>query len=390
MLHTPEGVRDIYNGECSWKRKLEERLHHVFSLYGFEDIETPSFEFFDVFNKERGSVPSREMYKLFDREGNTLVLRPDLTPSVARCAAKYFKEENLPIRLCYSGSTFINHESHKGKLNEVTQLGAELINDASTEADAEMLALTVEALKAAGLTEFQVEVGHGGFLNGLMDEAACTLEERCEIKMLMESKNIFGLEELLEKRRFPSHVKELFLLLPELFGDLEDLLRIEELVKNDCSLKALERLKRLQELLGFYGLDEYITFDLGMLSRYDYYTGIILKAYTYGTGEPVAKGGRYDQLVGQFGKQAPAIGVAIVADQLLLALERQKISQENCADLTVILYQENNSKKAVSMASALRKEGKKALLTSFSTEEEKEELCRAYEKKEQIEKLMVL
>lgn len=389
MLHTPEGVRDIYNGECRLKQRLEESLRQVFHLYGFEDIETPSFEFFDVFNKERGTIPSREMYKLFDREGNTLVLRPDLTPSVARCAAKYFKEESLPIRLCYQGSTFINNESHKGKLNEVTQLGAELINDSSVEADAEMLALTVEALKASGLSEFQVEVGHADFLNGLLEEAACSEEERGEIKALMESKNIFGMEEFLEKRRLPSDLKDLFVLLPELFGTIEDLEKIEGKVKNNRSQRALERLKELYGLLGCYGLEKYITFDLGMLSRYDYYTGIILKAYTYGTGEPVAKGGRYDSLVGQFGKDAPAIGVAIVADQLLLALERQKKCPEEEGELTVILYTKEKNKEAVSMAAQLRKEGRRVSPVCI-LESQKAETAEAYQENSRVQKLIVL
>lgn len=389
MLHTPEGVRDIYNGECKWKQGLLKSLHQVFHLYGFEDIETPSFEFFEVFNKERGTIPSREMYKFFDREGNTLVLRPDMTPSVARCAAKYFKEENRPIRLCYSGSTFVNNESHKGKLNEVTQLGAELLNDQSVEADAEMLAMTVEALKTAGLKEFQVEVGHADFLNGLLEEGSFSEKERMDLKLLLESKNLFGMEEFLEKRKLPMHLRKLLAMLPELFGSIGDLLKIEALVKNERSIKALERLKRLYQLLGFYGLEKYITFDLGMLSRYDYYTGIILKAYTYGTGEPVAKGGRYDSLVGQFGKDAPAIGVVIVVDQLLLALERQKKGWEETADLTVILYCEEKSKQAVSMAAKLRKCGKRVSLVCVPAGNEKE-AARDYKDDKQIEKLIVL
>lgn len=389
MLHTPEGVRDIYNGECKWKQGLLQNLHRVFHLYGFEDIETPSFEFFEVFNKEKGTIPSREMYKFFDREGNTLVLRPDMTPSVARCVARYFKEENRPIRLCYSGSTFINNESHKGRLNEVTQLGAELLNDQSVEADAEMLAMTVEALKTAGLEEFQVEVGHADFLNGLLEEGGFSEEERMEFKLLLESKNTFGIEEFLGKRKLSAPLQELLAMLPELFGTIEDLLKIEALVKNERSVAALERLKRLYALLGFYGLEQYITFDLGMLSRYDYYTGIILKAYTYGTGEPVAKGGRYDSLIGQFGKDAPAIGVAIIADQLLLALERQKRDREETKDLTVILYGEEKSRQAVSMAAGLRKSGNRVLLVCTPAGCE-EELAKDYKEDGRIEKLIVL
>ena len=101
LLHTPEGVRDIYSTECAEKKVIENRLHDVCASYGYNDIQTPSIEFFDVFNKERGSVPSNEMFKLFDRYGNTLVLRPDMTPSIARATAKYFEDRVLPVKLCY-------------------------------------------------------------------------------------------------------------------------------------------------------------------------------------------------------------------------------------------------------------------------------------------------
>ena len=109
IFHTPEGVRDIYSQECSRKQKLQEKLHRVFHQYGFEDIETPTFEYFEVFSKEVGTIPSRDLYKFFDRDGNTLVLRPDITPSIARVAATFLDSKGLPVRLCYNGNTFINH-----------------------------------------------------------------------------------------------------------------------------------------------------------------------------------------------------------------------------------------------------------------------------------------
>ena len=121
LLHTPEGVRDIYNGECARKSVIQERLHDVCFKYGYNDIQTPTIEFFDVFSKERGSVPSNEMFKLFDRYGNTLVLRPDMTPSIVRTAAKYYADNLLPIKLCYAGNTFINvSKYYQGKLKENT------------------------------------------------------------------------------------------------------------------------------------------------------------------------------------------------------------------------------------------------------------------------------
>ena len=150
LLHTPEGVRDIYGKEYAAKLGVEEVIRRQFNLYGYQDIQTPTFEFFDVFSREIGTTPSRELYKFFDKEGNTLALRPDFTPSMARCAAKYFMEEDIPIRFCYLGNTFTNTSSLQGKLKEVTQMGAELIGDDSVEADAELIAMLIAASAIGG------------------------------------------------------------------------------------------------------------------------------------------------------------------------------------------------------------------------------------------------
>ena len=122
LVHTPEGVRDIYGQEYARKLSVQKLIHRQFGLYGYEDIQTPAFEYFDVFSREIGTTPSKELYKFFDKEGNTLVLRPDFTPSMARCAAKYFMEEEVPIRFCYQGNTFTNTGNLQGKLKEVTQM----------------------------------------------------------------------------------------------------------------------------------------------------------------------------------------------------------------------------------------------------------------------------
>ena len=125
LLHTPEGVRDIYGEECARKIRVQDTMHHVLKLYGFNDIQTPTFEFYDIFSEQRGTVAAKNMYRFFDREGYMLALRPDITPSIARCVSKYYKDEELPIRFCYSGNTFINNTSYQGKLKETTQIGAE-------------------------------------------------------------------------------------------------------------------------------------------------------------------------------------------------------------------------------------------------------------------------
>src|SRR5699024_10092118 len=220
-LHTPEGVRDIYNKECETKLALQRKLSKVLHLYGYQDIQTPTFEYYEVFRKEIGSTSTQELYKFFDREGNILALRPDITPSVARAAATLFESEDLPIRLCYAGNTFINHSSYQGRLKENTQLGAELIGLDTIEADAELIAMVVDGLKKVGLTEFQVNIGHVDFIQSLMNAADLNEEETKEIRELITNRNYFGVDELLDSRKVKETVKEAFHILPELTGGEE-------------------------------------------------------------------------------------------------------------------------------------------------------------------------
>ena len=338
LLHTPEGVRDIYDRECARKLAIQEKISHIFHLYGYEDIETPTFEYFDIFNKERGSVTSQEMFKFFDRDNNTLVLRPDMTPAIARCVGKYFFEETVPVRLCYRERTFTNNSSYQGRQKEITQTGVELIGDDASTADAEVIAMVIEALKASGLKEFQVELGQVEFFRGLTEEAGMDQETRETLRELIENKNYFGVEELISRQRISNSLGTMFLRLPELFGTLDQLGQVKAMVTNERSRKAIERLEKIQAILESYGLADYVSYDLGMLSKYQYYTGIIFKAYTYGTGEYIVNGGRYDKLLVQFGKDVPAVGFAIIIDQLMLALARQKVEVAAEPAAAMVLY----------------------------------------------------
>ncbi len=358
ILHTPEGVRDIYNEECRRKNRVQELMHNVLSSYGYEDIQTPTFEFFDVFSREVGTVPSRELFKFFDREGNTLVLRPDITPSIARAVAKYFTEEDMPVRLCYVANTFINHSDLQGRLKENTQLGAELIGDGSVEADAELMALVAESLLKAGLSEFQVSIGHVDFFKSLLREAGLDEEMELELRELISNKNIYGVRELLEPIPVSAGLKEAFAALPNLFGSVDVLERADACAVTEDARRALDRLRKIYDLLVCYGYEKYITFDLGVVSKYRYYTGIIFQAYTYGTGEPVAKGGRYDTLMDHFGKPAPATGVAFVIDRLMSALSRQKVKTDEEVQKVMIVYRASQAERAIKKAVELRKAGR--------------------------------
>ena len=362
IFHTPEGVRDIYSQECSRKKKLQEKLHHVFHQYGFEDIETPTFEYFEVFSKEVGTIPSRDLYKFFDREGNTLVLRPDFTPSVSRACATYFNPEKEVVSLCYTGNTFINNSSFRGRLKETTQMGVERMGDDSPEADAEILAMTVECLLAAGLTEFQVSVGQVNYYKSIFAQTGMDAEEEEELRDLISQKNYFGVEELVKNKKIDASLAKVLAQLPQMFGSVEVLEKARSLTDNQQALQAVARLEEIYELLKVYGYEKYITFDFAMLSKYHYYTGIIFQAYTYGTGEALIKGGRYNQLMKHFGKPAASIGFAIVVDNLLMALSRQKLepSVENC--VTVITYRKENRIQAIQKAKELRSQGKNVAL----------------------------
>lgn len=372
LLHTPEGVRDIYNQECERKLLLQERLHRVMKTYGYHDIQTPTFEFFDIFNKERGSVGSREMFKFIDREGNTLVLRPDITPSIARSAAKYYMEEDMPIRFCYMGNTFINNSSYQGRLKETTQLGCELIGDVSAHSDGEMIALMIRCMLEAGLTDFQAELGEVDFFKGLAEETGISEETEVKLVELIENKNYFGMEEVLSEAGISGSQKELFLKLSELFGTVEMLAEAKKLTKNPTALKAIERLEQIYGILQVYGLEKYVSFELGMLGHYKYYTGVIFKGYTYGTGDMLVTGGRYDSLLKQFGKESPAIGFAINVDRLMSALSRQKISVPLPKGV-LVLFDSSRQKDGIIFAESLRKSGKQAELTEKLTQHTQED-----------------
>ena len=362
IFHTPEGVRDIYSQECSKKRRLQEKLHHVFHQYGFEDIETPTFEYFEVFSKEVGTIPSRELYKFFDREGNTLVLRPDFTPSVSRACATYFNPEKDVVSLCYTGNTFINNSSFRGRLKETTQMGVERMGDDSPEADAEILAMTVECLLAAGLTEFQVSVGQVDYYKAIFAQTGLHPDEEEELRELIQQKNYFGVEELVKSKKMDASLAKVLSQLPKMFGGAEILEKAKTLTDNSQALKAVARLEEIYNLLKIYGYEKYITFDFAMLSKYHYYTGIIFQAYTYGTGEPLIKGGRYNQLMKHFGKPAASIGFAIVVDNLLMALSRQKLEASEPEDVVVITYSKENRIQAIKQAIELRAQGKNVAL----------------------------
>ena len=264
--------------------------------------------------------------------------------------------------------TFINNSSYQGRLKETTQMGVERIGDDSAEADAELLAMTVECLLKSGLKEFQVSVGQVDYFKSLLQDAGLDTEAEENLRSLISQKNYFGVEDLVHSQNIPENLEKAFLELPHLFGSAEVLTKARSLTDNTCAIKAVERLEEIYEILKFYEYEKYISFDFGMLSKLQYYTGIIFQAYTYGTGEPVVKGGRYNELLKHFGKPAASIGFGLAVDNLLMALSRQKISLPEKKAPVILTYTEANRREAILKAQELRSKG-----TSVALRREKED-----------------
>lgn len=332
LLHTPDGVRDLYNEEYKKKLDIQNKLHQVFAEYGCLDIQTPTFEYFDVFSNQIGTTPSKDLFKFFDTEGNTVVLRPDFTPSIARCVVKYFEPEEEPVKLCYMGNTFTNASNYQGRLKETTQCGVEYVGDGSAKADAQMLSMVVDCIKAIGIEEFQISVGHAGFFDALLDAASMRRKQANDLRNLLNNKNFLGVEEFVEKLEIEEELKHLFLLLADFDITDEDLANAKVWSSAYPRIaKAMDSLDELNNNLKENGIEKYVSFELGTISNYEYYTGIIFAGYTYGLGEPIVKGGRYDTLLSNFDKDAPAIGFAFVVDQLLTAVNKLSAEKQELA-----------------------------------------------------------
>ncbi len=370
LLHTPEGVRDYYGEENARKQHVSQAVLSRMHLFGYQDLQTPTFEFFDVFSREIGTTPSRDLYKFFDNDGNTLCLRSDFTPSVARCAAKYFMEEKRPIRFCYQGSAFSNTSNLQGKLRESTQMGVELINDPSVYAAvilaaAAFLVVTLQRVRVFREQNEQLQVQYDRAEAALAD----TQKKADEAAREYASAIAEEAEDLLKNLGLNREQRDQFLRITDFMDDKNALEAVREVTGNERSREAISRLIDLYNVIEAYGYGEYVSFDLTLLSKYHYYTGVIFKGYTYGTGEAVATGGRYDNLLLHFGKEAAAIGFMIQIDAVMEAIQRQRIRIPLTARIVEIRYTAQNYQESLKKAIQLRREGIRCVLIP---EEDKE------------------
>lgn len=358
-IYTPDGVQDILFDECYTKREIEKRIRNTFRSYGYYEIETPTIEFFDVFSSEIEHFPQESMVKFFDQKGRILVLRPDITVPVARITATKNRDVQLPIKYSYIGNVFRFNEVGGGRQNEFTQAGVEMLGDSSSESDAEIIAMAINTLRAAGLKEFKIEVGQVEFFKGLAEEAGFSIEDIDAISKLIDKKDLVGVEEILNRYTINSELKELILKLTGLFGSVDIIEKFKKSAINSRSIKALENIEEVIEILGDYGLSEYISIDLGMLKSLNYDTGITFRGFTNGVGFPILSGGRYDNLTSSFGKDCPATGFSLRINMLMTAMEKAGLISDKPSVDSLVCYGKSNRKRAIEIAEALRKQDMK-------------------------------
>lgn len=356
-IYTPEGVQDILFTSCRQKRQLEDKLRNIFRLNGYRELETPTIEFYDAFSGDRGLIRQESMYKFCDSKGRLLVLRPDMTVPVARVAATKLKEEDFPLKCCYIGNTFSFDELGGGRQNEFTQAGCEIMGINTPEADAEVVAMAVEAVKATGIDDFQIDIGQVEFFKGLMEETGLTDEEVEEVRELIDLKDFVGVEQVMDHHQVKEAIKTLILDLPKLFGSKDILQRIHYEDIGERAAKALLNIKAILEILEDRNLAQYVSIDLGMVQSLNYYTGLVFRGYTYGVGFPILSGGRYDELVSKFGMKCEATGFSLGVNMVLMALERQKKLQAPRDEGCLVTYESGARRSASDLCRELIEQG---------------------------------
>lgn len=360
-MNIPEGLNDLLPEEVLKRRLLENKISQIFTQWGYQEIITPTFEFYDILARGAGSIMKKEMIKFFDREGNIIALRPEMTTPLVRVTSTKMQQETKPLRFYYMGNVFRYDDFKVGSQREFYQAGVELIGVNSKEADAEVIALAVECLRNSGVKKFFIDIGHINFFNGIMQSIKAEQKRKLEIKEAILNKDFVLLEKILSFSDIKNREKELILKMPILRGRGEVLEEAEKMINNKLSLSALKEIKKVYNLLRDYGLEEYVLIDLGIIRDFDYYTGIIFEGYTDYLGFPICGGGRYDKLCSKFGENLPSTGFAVGLERLIIALEREGINSLDLKkpDQYLVCYQNNkdNFKKALKVAKNLRKKG---------------------------------
>jgi ATP phosphoribosyltransferase regulatory subunit len=328
VFEKPTGLKDYLPGAVAKLRKIENRVLDCMDKWGYSQIVTPTLEFYDTVGVASSTL-DRKLFKLLDQNGRTLVLRSELTAPIARVVASLLKEESFPLRLSYHANVFRAFEAEAGRESEFFQTGVELVGDGSSEADAEVIALAIAALQSAGVKKFKIAVGHVGFLNGLLHEIlGDRLDEQRALKEFLLNRDYVGYRQLLKKLNLgdSKQVEELEGIL-RLRGGEEICAQAKLVTQNHLAQASVQHLCEIWDVLKAYGVSEHVLIDLTMIGDFSYYTGMTFEGYAADLGFPVCSGGRYDNLLTQFGRPAPATGFALKTTRIMEVIDKEASEQ---------------------------------------------------------------
>jgi ATP phosphoribosyltransferase regulatory subunit len=316
VFEKPLGMRDILPESLAKQRHLEKLLRACITQWGYEEIVTPSLEYYDTVGVASVTLADR-MFKLLDKQGHTVVLRPDMTTPIARVVSSLYKNVPLPIRLFYQTNVFRAQEKEAGRNAEFFQTGVELIGDGTVDADAEAIALAVFCLRAAAVPAFKIAVGHVDFVDGLLEETVPDGAVQAQLRQYLHDRDYVGYRHLVDGLPIPEEHRHRLRALLHLRGGGNKIAEAHALTVNGKARKAVQNIASLWEALDAYGVTDDLLLDFNLISNLNYYTGIVFEGYAADLGSPLLGGGRYDHLLGQFGRPAPATGFALKMDRLM-------------------------------------------------------------------------
>lgn len=331
-------MRDFTVDECKRRNKIIETITERFSKWGYSEVSTPIVEYYKTFNHKTQDLKEEEMYKFFDSRGRILVLRPDMTVPVARLVNTKLKDMKLPLNLFYNAEVFRVHESFEGKRNEYLDCGIELIGASGEKTDLEVLVTALEVLKALDTKkEFKLEIGNVNILKSALKDMNLSIDNQNKVIELINKKSLTSLREYLDDIEIRKEYKEFLNKFPWLFGGYEMIKKAKGLAFNEDMKKNIEYLENLYLNLQKLGYEKYLSVDISMVPRVNYYSGIIFKGYVKEIGSTVIRGGRYDNLLESFGKSIPAIGFSVDVNLLIDSCDyEEKVNSEK-----IILSKDN-------------------------------------------------
>lgn len=354
VFEKPIGVKDYLPGAVAKLRHIERQVLTCMQGWGYEQIITPTMEYYDTVGVA-SSTSDQKLFKLLNNRGTTLVLRSDMTAPIARVVSSLLKQADFPQRLSYHSNVFRAIEEEAGREAEFFQTGVELVGDSSAEADAEVVALAIASLKAAGVERFKIAIGHVGFLNGLMEESLPGRTEAQEqLKSCLLGRDFVGYRQQLRELSIDESVQRELEGILRLRGGQEICDQALQLNVDDNARASIRHLCEIWDVLKAYGVCEHVLIDLTMIGDFSYYTGMTFEGYAADLGFPVVSGGRYDNLLGQFGRPAPATGFALKTTRVLELLGDMA---EDETERTLIIYDTLGRGEALVKAQGLRAQG---------------------------------